>query len=105
MRIQTRIGRQQRRVNIQNPSFVMFHKPRAQNAHETRKNEQVRFMLLQIGGDGSIEALAIRIVALFDTRRGDAGRSGARESMRVGFVAEDNGQVEVNIAAGGSVDK
>jgi hypothetical protein len=85
--------------------LVMIDEPRAQDAHEAGEDDEFGFVHVEDCRDGAVEHLAARVVAMLDALGRDAGLSGALEAEGVGPVAEDDAELEVEIAIGDAVDE
>lgn len=78
MRMQARIFRQKRRVNVQHPAFETAHEIGGQNAHEARKTQDIR-----LGGKDGLQQLGLECsaVAAKGTMIDGCGRHAQRRSL------------------------
>jgi len=105
VRIEARVSRQQGRVDIQDLALVVLDEPRAQNAHETGENQQVRRKLIKFRSNRAIEGFTIVEIAMLDAGGLDAGLPRAREAIRIGAIAEHQAKVEIDHAGIDLVDE
>ena len=98
VRVQPGVCRQQGRVDVQYLSFVMLYKPGAQDAHESSEHDKVWLVSVENAGNRAIERLSVRIVAMVQALGSNARSLCPRQSISIRFVAEDNAEVEINLA-------
>ena len=83
------IGRQQRRVNIDQLAAVALDEMVGEDAHEARQCDHVGRMAVYRCGQCGIEGCAVRIVPVRHDGGRDAVRLGDLQSLRIGAVADD----------------
>jgi len=96
--VESRVGGQQCGVDVQDAAFVMLNKPGAQDAHESSQNDQVWLVIVENFGDRAVEGLSVSIVAMFQALGGNARSLRPSQAISIGLVAEDNTEVEINLA-------
>ena len=105
VRIQPRVGRQQGRMDVQDAAFVVLYKPGAEDAHESGQDNQLRFMRVENTRDGTVKGFPVRIIAMFEAFGSNARSIRSSQAMGIGLVAEDNTEVEINLALRRFVDE
>lgn len=88
MRMQSRIGRQQRRVNIDQTATVMIDEILREDTHEAGQHNEIRLEFVDYSGQGSIEPGAIRMVVMRDHGCRNAPRCGIRQTAGIGTIAD-----------------
>lgn len=86
--VQTGKGRQQRGVDIDEPTTVVRHKAGREDAHETCQHHQGGRMGIDALHQRGIKGLAAVIGLVVHHRRGNALRLGKLQATRLGLVAD-----------------
>ena len=94
MRVQTGEGRQQGGMDVDQTALVMQHEGSAQDPHEAGKDDQIRRMAVDLGGQCGVESGAVGIVAVAHHPRGYAMRGGDFQPFRLRLVADDTGEFD-----------
>ena len=92
-------------MDIQNPAFVVFNKPRTQNAHEAGKYQQVHAILVQRSCESPLEGLSVRIGCMFDTYAGDIGIRSSLQTECVGTVTNNDSDIKIESAVGNLINE
>jgi len=82
-------GRQQRRVDVQQPAGVARDELGRQDAHEAGQHHQVGLVPVDLLGQRGVEGGAIGMRAVVQTDRGDALRLRPGQPARLRTVADD----------------
>ena len=92
-------------MNVEDPAFEMVDEDRRQDTHEAGKYDEVRLVSIQRLDEGRIELLAVGEVDVPDALLGDTGFARTLEAIGVGLVAEDDGNVQIEVARRRAVDE
>jgi hypothetical protein len=88
VRVQPREGRQQRRVDVEQPALEAAHEALAEDAHEAGQHQQVRGEGIDGPGQRVVESLARGEVLVRHDRSGDAVRGRKAQAGGVGAVGD-----------------
>lgn len=105
VRVQSRIGGQQRRVDIQNSAFVMIDEPGAEDAHEPRQNDEVWPVFIETGGKRAIERFAVGESAMLDAGGLDPGVAGTLQAVSIRPITDYERQINIQVASRRAIDK
>ena len=89
MRVETAVGRQKRRVNIQKPPLPLADEPGCQHPHEARKADQLDAMQFEQKLHRTFEFLAAGINLVVDDGAGDFVVLGEGQSGRIWPVRQN----------------
>ena len=92
-------------MDVEYPPRVMVHEPGAEDAHEAGEDQQLRPDLVEPRGNGAIEGFAVGEIAVLDARGGYARGPGTLQAEGIGPVAEDEAEVEIDVAGRGCIDE
>ena len=105
VRVEPRVQRQQRRMDVEYFPVEMSYEPRAQDAHESGQYDECGLESIEFLRDGSIEGFAIRELSMFDAGRLYPGILCARKGIGVTSVGHDDSNFEIDTIVGDLVDK
>ena len=88
MSFQTAICWQQRRVDIDHFSVIMRHEVRREDTHEARKCDEIGMKIVYCSDKLRVEAVSIRIVAMFDDGGGDVMSLRDVQPFRIRAIAD-----------------
>ena len=103
--IESRVSRQQGRVDVQNPPGVVLYEPRAENAHETGKHQQLGLHLVESRGNGAIERFTVLETTVLDAGGRYARGPGSLQAESIGSVAEHETEVQIDFAGCRGIDE
>ena len=92
-------------MNVEYLALIVFYEPRAKSAHEAGKYDQVRFVLVECHGNGSIELLALLEFAMFHADSGDTRLQSPLESVRIMTIRKHDGDFEGETAVADLIDE
>ena len=103
MRVQTGEGWQQRRVDVEQATFVMTHEIGRQNAHETSQHDQIGCKTVDAFSQRGIEGFAPGKCLVVDVMRCDSCLGGRLQTFGIRPVADHGSDIDRQIAgiAGG----
>ena len=76
----------------------MLYEPRAQDAHESGEHDKVWLIGVKNAGNRAVEGLSVSIVTMFQALGSNARSLRACQAKGVGLIAENNSEVEINLA-------
>ena len=105
VRIEPGVGGEQRRMDVEHPTFIAAHKGRTENAHESRQHDEVGRARIDRCCEGPIERISAVEGPLVDDLCRDAMALRDGEARRIGAIADHGRHGATEYAAAFRVDE
>jgi len=85
-------------MDVQDAAFVVLYKPGAEDAHESGQDNQVRLIRVENTRNCTVKYFPVREIAMFEALGRNARSFRSSQAIGIRLVAEDNTEVEINLA-------